>query len=65
MKPTVKCKHPSRHRIEGPRVPLRWGAAATQMCTKCGGWRLRFGIANTRFRPAATFAAAYGLSEGA
>lgn len=33
------CKrHASWH--EGPRVPLRWGSAPTQVCNACGWWRL-------------------------
>jgi hypothetical protein len=36
------CDHPEEYIIEGPRHPLRYGSAATQLCTKCGGFRLNF-----------------------
>lgn len=33
------CDHPAERQIDGPRIPLRWGSAATKMCTACGAWR--------------------------
>jgi len=34
---------------EGPRVPLRWGSACTQICVRCGMWRedMRTGVGAT------------------
>jgi hypothetical protein len=40
--PFEECEHPDEYVIEGPRTPLRYGSAATQICLKCGGYRLNF-----------------------
>jgi hypothetical protein len=35
--PSVQCQHAATH--EGPRCPLRYGSAATEVCDSCGYWR--------------------------
>lgn len=35
------CKH--KRRSDGPRLPLRWGSAPTEVCKDCGCWRSTFG----------------------
>lgn len=25
--------------LTGPRIPLRWGTAPTEVCSDCGAWR--------------------------
>ena len=37
MKSKKSCRH--RRFKDGPRTPLRWGSAATQVCEDCGAWR--------------------------
>ena len=32
------CLHKETH--EGPRVPMRWGSSGTEVCNRCGAWRL-------------------------
>jgi hypothetical protein len=31
------CLHPAVN--DGPRIPLRWGSAATEVCSRCAMWR--------------------------
>lgn len=33
------CPHPMEHRRPGPRIPLRYGTSATEVCADCGAWR--------------------------
>lgn len=33
----MACPHQDRE--EGPRVPLRWGSAPTEVCRQCGAYR--------------------------
>ena len=35
----AKCGHPPDCLSEGPRIPLRYGSAATEVCSACGGYR--------------------------
>lgn len=41
----------------GPRIPLRYGSAATLVCTECGAWRQDRGT-RKRWHPKNTLAAA-------
>ncbi len=34
------CTHPPDSVKPGPRSPLRWGSAPTEVCAMCGGHRL-------------------------
>jgi len=38
--PRRACKHPDDRRRKGPRTPLRYGSAATEVCRDCGAWRM-------------------------
>lgn len=36
----MSCRHPSKHvSPNGPRMPMRYGSAATDVCLECGAWR--------------------------
>jgi len=35
----MTCSH--AHLIDGPRIPLRWGSAASDVCKDCGVFRHR------------------------
>jgi len=39
MDARVACSHPASYRRNGPRVPLRYGTAPSEVCRKCGAWR--------------------------
>lgn len=43
---------------EGPRIPLRWGSGATEICTDCGAWR-QTRVPNEPWAPAATLAKSF------
>jgi hypothetical protein len=45
-----KCSHPKEQRGPGPRIPLRYGSAATEVCSACGGYR-QTRIPNDRWEP--------------
>jgi hypothetical protein len=36
---TLQCNHPPEMIAPGPRCPLRWGSAATEVCSGCGAYR--------------------------
>lgn len=47
----MECDHPPGAVTPGPRVPLRWGSAATEVCAKCGGHRVLHGRPDWRPGP--------------
>jgi hypothetical protein len=58
----VDCQHPMKN--EGPRIPLRWGSAATMVCTDCGAWR-QTRIVPSQWQPAAELAKSFCNEEEA
>lgn len=41
---TTGCDHPRINRMEGPRTPLRFGSAATEVCGVCGAYKMDRGL---------------------
>ncbi len=45
-----KCRHPKAARGEGPRYPASYGSWATEVCGRCGSWRVEVHVINGRKR---------------
>ena len=40
--------------VDGPRIPARWGTFPTQVCAKCGMWRIHPSVGPNDWQPATT-----------
>jgi hypothetical protein len=58
----VACPHHFEN--EGPRIPLRYGSAATMICTACGAWR-QTRVVPAQWEPAETLSRAFTDDEAA